>query len=55
MYTLLIRDTHSSNCTTVTVTPAVTAVCPLELLHGPFLSPQISQIQFTPISRGGIN
>ena len=25
------------------------------LLHGPFLSPQTSQIQFSPISRGGIN
>ena len=23
--------------------------------HGPFLSPQTSQIQFSPISRGGIN
>ena len=25
------------------------------LLHGPFLSPQTSQIQFSPIYRGGIN
>ena len=25
------------------------------LLHGPFLSPQTSQIQFSPISRGDIN
>ena len=37
---------------TFTITVTVTV---LELLHGPFLSPQISQIQFFPISRDGIN
>ena len=53
------QNTHSINCThvtitTVTVTAAVTAITVLELLHGPFLSPQTSQFQFSPISRGGI-
>ena len=42
-------NTHSINCT------AVTATAVPELLHGPFLSPQTSQIQFSLISRGGIN
>ena len=47
-------NTHSINYTARTVTPAVSAAVP-KLLHGPFLSPQTSQIQFSPISRGGIN
>ena len=46
------RNTYSINSTAVTVTPA--AAVP-ELLHGPFLSPQTSQIQFCLISRGGMN
>ena len=45
---------HSINCTALTVTPAVSAAVP-KLLYGPILSPQTSQIQFSPISRGGIN
>lgn len=58
--TVYHQNTHSIKCTPVTV--AVTAVTvtpvtavPPELLHGPFLSPQTSQIQLYPISRGGIN
>ena len=47
-------NTHSINCVPADVT-AVTAVPPPELLHGPILSPQTSQIQFPPISRGSIN
>ena len=38
-----IRNNHSIKCTPVTVTAAVNFTVP-ELLHGPFLSPQISQI-----------
>ena len=32
-----------------------TVQCSPELLHGPIHSPQTSQIQFSPISRGGMN
>ena len=67
------QNTHSINCTPLTVAVTLTAVTPELLpfflhnhhfllylsfclvLHGPFLSPQASQIQFSPISRGGIN
>ena len=70
------QNTHSINCSPVTVTAAVTAVTPVTpellpfflhnhlfllhlsfclLLYGPYLSPQTSQIQFSLISRGGIN
>ena len=51
-------NTHSINCTPVIVTAVpvtAAAVTAPKLLHGSFLSPQISQIQFSPISRGGIN
>ena len=49
-FSYLIKKTLSIDCIAVTA-----AVRPPELLHGPILSPQTSQIQFSPISRGGIN
>ena len=56
MTVVTLSNTHSINCTGVTAAAVTAAVPPPpELLHGPILSPQTSQIQFSPISRGGIN
>ena len=55
LYYIYYQNTHSINCTPLTATHAVTVVPPPELMHGQFLSPQTSQIRFSPISRGGIN